>query len=321
MKILVLGGDGFIGSHFVDRAVRLGHEVTVFDRFPDNTSRNLEHQRGKINFFCGDFANREELWAALENQDIVYHFISASTPVTSWENPYIEIEENIKFSVQFFELAAGRGVRKIVLPSSGGSIYGRQHGMITEVTAPKPFTPYAIGKLTTEYFLNYFREHSNIAADIYRIGNAYGPRQPMDLQQGVIGVWMGKILRNEEICVYGDSHILRDYVYVEDIAYLLTHSLTHPDSSDVYNIGTGRGVSVLDLLDIFREVIDIPFKYKIYSKRKFDNTSVILDSSKLAAFFPGLKFQKIEEKIRDTWLDTRSNYNKIYSTVKGGARK
>ncbi len=310
MNILVLGGDGFIGSHFVDQAVALGHKVTVFDRFPYHVSKNLEQQQGKIEIISGEFANREQLSNALKGQDIVYHFICITNPATSWADPFIEIDENLKLSVQLFEIAVARNVKKIVFPSSGGTIYGRQYGTLKEDTLSRPFNPYGITKLATEHFLYYFHERNGIAADIYRIGNAYGPRQPMDTPQGVISVWMGKILANEEIMIYGDSETLRDYIYVEDVAYLLTHSLKDISMSDCYNLGVGYGISVMDLFDIFRTSIDSPFKYKINPRRKFDNTSVVLDSSKLTSFFPNFKFQKIESKIRETWLYVKNQFEK-----------
>jgi len=315
MNILVLGGDGFIGSHFVDKAVSLGHEVTVFDRFPYNVSKNLEHQRGNIRFIDGEFANREQVAASLENQTVVYHFICATNPATSWHDPFIEIETNLKSSMEFCDLAASAGVKKIVFPSSGGAVYGRQDSVIRENTLPRPFNPYGITKLTTEFFLGYFRERTGMAVDIYRIGNAYGPRQPMDSPQGVIAVWMGKILKGDPIEVYGGAGAVRDYVYVEDIANFITHSINDLESSDTYNLGTGRGISVLELLDIFHAAIDRPFKYEISPHRQFDNTIAILDSSKLLSFFSDSEFQRIEDKIADTWQYAKEHYRPAVSRI------
>ena len=301
MKILVLGGDGFMGSHFIDRAVSLGHEVTVFDRFPYQTSRNLEHQRGKIHFISGEFANREILSKALERQEIAYHFICATTPIESWNDPSLEIEENLRTSLQLCELAALRGVRKIVFASSGGTVYGPQNQPVDEKATPNPFSPYGITKLATEYFLNYFRVHSGVAADIYRIGNAYGPRQSMWRPQGVIAVWMRDILAGQEIQVYGDKTTLRDYVYIGDVTFLMIHSLEDPDSSGIYNLGTGRGTSILQLLNIFQTVVDASIRYRIHPKRPSDNAVIVLDSSKLLTHFPGFQFQTLEDKIPETW--------------------
>ena len=301
MKILVLGGDGFLGSHFVDQAVSQGHEVTVFDRFPYQTSRNLEHQRGNIRFISGEFANREMLSDALKNQDIVYHFICATTPIESWNDPYIEIEENLRTSLQLCELAVQQGVRKIVFASSGGTVYGPQKRPVDEKATPHPFSPYGITKLATEYFLNYFREHSGITTDVYRIGNAYGPRQSMGRPQGVISVWMRDILAGTEVQVYGDETTLRDYVYIKDISFLMTHSLRGLGSSEVYNLGTGKGTSIIQLLNVFRAVLDTSIQYRIHPRRPSDNAVIVLDSSKLLAHFPGFQFQTLENKILETW--------------------
>ena len=301
MKILVLGGDGFLGSHFVDQAVILGHEVTVFDRFPYEVSRNLEHQRGKIRFISGEFANRDDLAKSLDGQDIVYHFICATNPAESWNDPFIEIEENLRPSIKLFELAASKGVKKIVFPSSGGTVYGPQYKPVDEKAVPRPLSPYGIAKLATEHFLLYFQEHSGIQVDIYRIGNPYGPRQPLQRAQGVIAVWMRDILSGLEIQVYGDQSTLRDYIYIKDVSYLMTHSLNKLASSGVYNLGSGVGTSIIRLLEIFQTVVVEPFRHHIHTRRPLDNPSIILDSNKLIAHFPGFKFQKLEDKLSETW--------------------
>jgi UDP-glucose 4-epimerase len=318
MKILALGGDGFLGSHFVDQAVSLGHEVTVFDRFPYQISRNLEHQRGKIRFVSGEFANRETLSNALKAQDAVCHFICATTPVESWDDPYIEIEENLRATLQLCELAAQQHVRKIVFPSSGGTIYGPQNHTVDEKATPHPFSPHGITKLATEYFLNYFRQRSGLAADIYRIGNAYGPRQSMGRPQGVIPVWMRDILAGAEIQVYGDETTLRDYVYIKDIAFLMTHSLQDLDSSEVYNLGTGKGTSILQLLRIFQRVIDMPVRYRTHLRRPSDNAAIVLDSSKLLAHYPGFQFQTLEDKIPETWEYVKTWHREAGGTLAAG---
>ncbi|MDL1967963.1 MAG: NAD-dependent epimerase/dehydratase family protein [Deltaproteobacteria bacterium] len=320
MKILILGGDGFIGSHFVDQAVSLGHDVTVFDRFPYEVSMNLEHQRGKIRFISGEFANRDDLAKSLDGQDIVYHFICATNPAESWNDPFIEIEDNLRPSIKLFELAVSKRVKKIVFPSSGGTVYGPQYKPVDEKAVPIPLSPYGIVKLATEHFLLYFQEHSGIQMDIYRIGNPYGPRQPLKRAQGVIAVWMRDILRGLEIQVYGDQNTLRDYVYIKDVSYLMTHSLNSPASSGIYNLGSGAGTSIIRLLEIFQTVIDMPIKYRIHPKRQLDNTSIVLDSSKLVAHFPCFEFKRLEDKIFETWNYFKLPRPKLYRKLSVGKK-
>ncbi len=311
MKILVLGGNGFLGSHFVDKVVDLGHEVTVFDRVQPRVARNLEHLWGRIRFINGEFENRKVLREALEGQDIVYHFIGATYPLASWKDPFIEIDLTIRSSVSMFDIAVEEGVKKIVYPSSGGTVYGRQKSPFTEETPTQPFSPYGIAKLATEHFLSYYREANGVAADVYRIGNPYGPRQAIGSVQGVINVWMEAVLQGKEFLVFGDESNIRDYIYVGDVAHLMTHSLTDLGSSDTFNLGSGQGVSILELLEVFKEALDgEDLKYQVLPRRPSDNVASVLDTSKLLAHFPGFEFQDLAEKVLETWEDLKTRYTR-----------
>ncbi len=301
MNILVLGGDGFLGSYLVEYLVEAGHAVSVFDRFPFGVTRNLEHVRNQIKLFSGEFANREDISKAIEGQEVVYHCISATSPASSWNDPFIEIDENVRHSVQFFEIAAQQNLRKVVYFSSGGTIYGKHEGVIHEDVTPRPFTPYGIGKLTVEHFLNYYQNHGRLTVDIYRVGNAFGPRQPMHRPQGVIAKWMDSILTGEELLVYGDSTTVRDYIYASDTVRLMGQSLDNLTSTGTYNIGSGHGISIIELLETFKRVVDRPFTYRVLPRREFDNVSVILDNSRLLSRCPGFFFSDFEEKLSETW--------------------
>jgi UDP-glucose 4-epimerase len=302
MRILVIGGDGFMGSHVVDCLVERGHQVSVFDRCPYDVTKNLGHLEGKVQIISGEFANRHELRNAARGHEVLFHFVWASTPISSWNDPHLEIEENLRLSVQLTEVAAEEGVRKLVFPSSGGTVYGAQPNSTTsEDTMPQPFCPYGIAKLAAEHFLNYFRHITGLASDTYRIANAFGPRQSVRSPQGVIPVWMSKILSDSKITVYGDRTTLRDYVYVKDIAHLMMHSLEDLDRSETLNIGSGRGTSIMELLEIFKRVIGLPFQYETLARRPSDNTSIVLDNSRIRSHFPGFQFSDLEEKIAETW--------------------
>lgn len=307
MRVLVFGGDGFIGSYFVQHAVEAGHKVTVFDRFPFGESRNLEHLRGKISFFPGEFLNRADVENALVGHDVVYHCISMTNPASSWNDPFVEIDGNVRLSLQLFELAAHQGVSQIVFFSSGGTVYGKCNGIIHEDFLQKPFTPYGIGKVTIEHFLRYFAEHNDINATIYRIGNVFGPRQPMNRPQGVIAVWMNLILKGQELMIYGDSQTIRDYIYVGDVARLVGNALDFSEESGTYNIGSGRGVAITELLEIFKRVIDLEFTYRLLPRRDFDNESVVLDSRRLLSRLPDFAFTDLEEKLAETWYYVKNH--------------
>jgi len=321
VKVLVLGGDGFVGSHLVDVLVAQDHEVTVFGHFPDGITRRLKHVVDRITLLDGDFANRTDVVSAVTGQDVIYHLISATNPAVSWNDPFMEINLNISYSVQLFEIASAARVRKVVYLSSGGTVYGKQQGIITEDALPRPFSPYGIGKLTIEHFLNYYIDHGRLHADIYRVGNAFGTRQPIHEAQGVIANWMYRLLNDESLLVYGDNETLRDYIFVEDVAYLITNSVRAIDESNTYNLGSGRGVSILELLNIFVKIFDFPVKYNILPRRDHDNLSVILDSKRLLSRFPDFKFMPLETALKATWAHVkktcycRRSENQQYSAI------
>lgn len=308
MNVLVVGGDGFLGSHLVEALVRAGHDVAVLDRFPDGTSRHLKAVEDRVRLVSGDLSARGPAEEALAGREVVFHFACATNPVASWNDIPLEIEENLRPSILLFERAAAAGVRKIVFPSSGGTVYGRQEGRLTEERVPLPVSPYGIFKLTTEHLLRHFGGKCGLAADVYRIANAYGPRQPVASGQGVIAIWMRQIVEGRVVHVYGDERTRRDYVHVGDVAALMQHSLRDLSASDVYNLGTGRGTSVLELLDIFRRRVHASFPCERHPRRPSDAEASVLDSGKLLSHFPGFRFAELEDKIGETWDDFRARF-------------
>jgi Nucleoside-diphosphate-sugar epimerases len=304
-KVAVFGGDGFIGSYFVEVLIGLGCEVTVFGHTRHGAGGNLAHLEGRFRRVLGEFSDQKAVASALLGQDVAAHFILASTPVGSWGAPLQTIEADLKPSVLFFEQCARLGVRKVIFASSGGSLYGPQPGDILEEATASPFNPHGIIKLCEEHFLNYFKEHSGLASDCYRIGNAYGPRQPLGRPQGVIGAWIGRILDGLPIEIYGDGETVRDYVHAADAARLMAYSLRDLAASDTFNIGTGRGTSVLELLSLFRNVHPQPFEYRLHPRRALDNTRAVLPSDKLLRNFPGFVFRGLEDGVRECFAWAR----------------
>ena len=286
LNVLVTGGSGFIGSHFVREAKAAGHNVDVLNR-PDPAQ-------------TGDESSR--IRTALKGKDVLYHLAWDSNPVAGWRNPLVEVEANLQNSIRLFEACVDQGVKKVVFASSGGTIYGPQKGVITEDMIPRPFNPYGIGKLTTEHFLNYYGQRTGLVSDVYRIGNVYGPGQRTDRLQGVIALWMKHILERGKIDVYGGASTIRDYIHVSDMAQLLMHSVDDLDHGDVYNLGVGKGTSILEMLELFQGAIDVPFEYEMHERRGLDNTSCILNTDRLLAFFPGFEFRKLEDEIGPTWV-------------------
>lgn len=305
-KVVVFGGNGFIGSHFVDRLVEWGHEVTVVDRFSAGRDNFNAASSRKVRTIRCDITDAEAFSGALDEGEIVYNFVSTFDPRSSWGKAIESVQTDLIQSMRLCELCVSHGIAKIVYLSSGGTVYGPQSGVTTEQCLPRPFNPHGICKLATEHFLEYYKVRDGIAADIYRIGNVFGPRQSMRAVQGVIAIWMRKILDGEPIEVYGDNETRRDYIFVRDAAYLLGHSLLDLGMSDTYNLGTGHGVSIIELLDIFKETIDMPFESRVYPRRPSDNTNAVLSGEKLCRHHPLFRFQDLKPMIKHTWDHVKS---------------
>jgi UDP-glucose 4-epimerase len=298
-KCLVLGANGFIGSHLVDALVAGGHTVRAFDRFHNDETNFFSSK--KVEIVAGDFLNRDGLSKSLEGIDYVFHFISTTTPITSENDPLVDIETNIRMSVQLFEECVSAGVKKVIFASTGGAIYGDNSSEhVTEDVLPLPVSPYAIGKLSIEHYLRYFAKKRGLDSVIFRISNPYGERQSLNAKQGVIPIFLQHIYRDEPITVLGDGSMIRDYIYVKDVAQLIVSSFASA-TQPVYNLGSGQGVSVNELVTTIQKIV--PHNLQVEHKENLTTfvDKIVLDTTRFTTEFGNIKALSLEEGIRNTW--------------------
>lgn len=300
-RILVLGANGFIGSHLASHlATHSKISLSLFSRGFSAATAQLASKH-KIKLFKGDFQNTACLRKVLEGQEIVYHLISETFPASSWHTPVSDVEKNLLPTLRFLKAAGSAGVKKIAFVSSGGTVYGHTGGVLDENALPRPFSPHGIIKLCIEHFLNYASVKYGLAFDIYRVANPYGPDQNTK-GLGVIAAWLRRILNNEEIIIYGNGKVVRDFIYIKDVIRLLALSTVKSVShSDVYNISTGKGVSLNQLAAELRRVIPRSFRVVHMPARQSDNSLAVLNNSKIMKKFPGLKLQSLGEGLLKTW--------------------
>jgi UDP-glucose 4-epimerase len=214
MNILVLGGNGFIGSHLVDKLLFEGHSVRVFDK-------NKEHYRKVlpgVDYHLGEFGNRGLLSDALNGIDVVVHLICTTLPKTSNDDPVFDIQSNVVESLFLFEQCVTNNIKKIIFASSGGTVYGVPQSVpVPEENPTTPICSYGISKLTIEKYLSLFKQLHNLNSVIIRPSNPFGSRQNPFGIQGAIPVFLGKILRNERIQIWGTGDVIRDFIYIEDL--------------------------------------------------------------------------------------------------------
>jgi UDP-glucose 4-epimerase len=299
-KCLVLGANGFIGSHLVDELVKNGDEVRAFDRFGERPVSFTDNE--KIEKVSGNFLNRGDLDDALNGIDYVFHFISTTTPATAENDPLIDVDTNIRVSIELLEECVKHKIKKVVFASTGGAIYGdvNTDEPLSEKTNPQPVSPYAIGKLTIEHYLRYFNRKFDLPTLAFRISNPYGKRHSPINRQGVIPIFLHHIAQDEPITVLGDGSMVRDYVYVEDVAKIVAGCFKDA-KQPLYNLGSGEGVSLNELIDVIKRVTGRDVKIEQRPKPPTFVQKVVLDVGLLKNEFNIKPETSLEEGIKETW--------------------
>jgi UDP-glucose 4-epimerase len=270
MRCLVLGGGGFIGSSIVDALLSKGHEVRVLERPGLKRYRQFSTIE-PIQWIAGDLQSAGDMSAAVEGIDIVFHLVSTTIPKSSNDDPLYDVESNLMGTLRCLEYSVKAKVRKVIFISSGGTIYGTpQQIPIPETHSTDPVVSYGITKLAIEKYLYlYFRLHG-LDYTVLRVSNPYGVRQSPYGPQGAIAVFLAKALSREPIEIWGDGSVVRDYVYIDDVVEAFEKVMSHQGEPRIFNIGSGEGTSINQLLQVMEEVIGHSITRKYLSGRPFD---------------------------------------------------
>lgn len=299
-KCIVFGGNGFLGSYLVDELVQAGHSVAVFGR--PSTGSNLYVSEGVTRLF-GDLLNENDIRTALSGQDYVFHFVSTTTPATADSDPVYDIQTNIVASVRLFEQCVDAGIKRVYFASSGGAIYGDQtKDSFSEEDKTCPVSPYAIGKLTIENYLRFFLKKHGLDYVVFRISNPYGERQNLGKLQGVIPIMLRKAQGGEDISVIGDGTMVRDYIAAEDAAAMMIQVVNRADvSHHVYNIGSGSGSSVNDVVDAIKRASGVELKLTYVPKPPTFVDRITLDIGRYEGEFGAASITSLEDGVAKLW--------------------
>lgn len=295
-RVVVLGASGFLGSAMATHLASLGHEVIAYWRQPKSEVANLPNVQSVI----ADLRDTWILSDVIENADVVYHFASATHPSLFYANPSAEYWEALQPLLVMMETAARGKVRKIVFPSSGGTIYAASEKARTEESRLDPKSPYAIFKLAAEQLLLHADRLGQLSVDIFRIGNPYGPGQRARPGQGVLPHWIDAIQNKRPIKVFGDGSAERDYVFIEDLCRMMAVSTDRLDESGIYNLGTGKAVSLNELLGHIQSHLSEPHPVENVPGRAVDVQSIALDTEKLLSLIPDFRFTPLTDGIQRT---------------------
>lgn len=297
MNALVLGGTGFIGSSVVDGLLAAGHRVRVFSRSPERFRPPLPG----VDYRLATLDNIPALVEACAGVEVVYHLISTTVPATSNRDPVFDIESNLVAMVRLLQVVRDSGVRRLVYLSSGGTVYGTPETVpIPESHPLRPICSYGIVKVAAENYLHMFHALHGLNHVVLRASNPYGERQGHYGVQGIIGTFLNKLRNGEELEVWGDGSLVRDFLHVDDLARLCV-AAGESERVGIYNAGSGRGHSIREVLASIEKAVGRPLPLTWRPGRAFDVPQVVLDITRAGADFAWRPEIELAEGIRRTW--------------------
>jgi UDP-glucose 4-epimerase len=304
---VVTGGAGFIGSHLVDRLLADGRRVRAVDNFVTGGPHNLKHLAGEARFELveADIRDRAGTKTALMGAERIFHLAALADIVPSIQNPEGYYDTNVTGTFNVLQAARAMDVRRLVYAASS-SCYGIPDNYPTSEEAEiRPEYPYALTKFLGEQLVMHWSQIYGLPAASLRFFNVYGPRARTSGTYGaVFGVFLAQLLADQALTVVGDGEQTRDFTYVGDVADAVATVGGYDDSGEVFNVGTGKDVSVNRLVELLGagEVIHIP-------KRPGEPDCTLADVTRINQRFGWVSQVPIEDGVRimldniDYWRD------------------
>ncbi|MCK5811793.1 MAG: NAD-dependent epimerase/dehydratase family protein [Clostridiales bacterium] len=294
MKVAVIGGLGFIGSHIVDILISNNHEVAIYDDCSTGTMDNLNK---KASLFIGDILQYSDLNSFFERTkpDVVCHHAAQIDVQTSLKEPRKDASINIMGTINVLEMCVRHKVKRIVYASSA-AIYGNPKYLgVDEKHEKNPESFYGLSKEIPERYIKMYAKSHNISYGILRYANVYGPRQKAKGEGGVVSIFTNKMKNNEECYIYGNGEQTRDFVFVKDIALANLLAIEKNDNFTV-NISTALEVSVNELFNIMK---------KVYNYKKEVN------------YLPAREGDILKSYLTNDLAKIKLNFTYYYSLIKG----
>ena len=254
--VLVTGGAGFIGSNLVESLLKKGCQVRILDDLSTGKEKNLSSFSEKFEFFKGSLLDENLLKKCLKNVDIVFHTAAIPSVPRSVKEPLPTSKINILGSLNVLENARMAKVKRLI-NSSSSSVYGDTDVLPKhEEMPPQPLSPYAIAKLSIEYFGRVYSNLYHLEVFNLRYFNVFGPRQdPLSNYAAVIPLFIKAFLKNESPIIYGDGEQTRDFTFVNDVVQANLKAATAKTGiGDNFNIAGGQKISINDLVKLIQKI-------------------------------------------------------------------
>lgn len=302
-RVLVTGGAGFIGSHLVEALVARGTTVRVVDNLATGHRSNLEHLGVSYEWVEGDLADLSTCQGAVEGVDAILHEAAIPSVPRSVAEPIESHDSGPTATLNVLEAARRAGVRRVVFAASS-SAYGETEELPKhEAIVPDPLSPYAAGKLAGEHYVRVYARTMGLDGVSLRYFNVFGPRQdPSSPYSGVISLFARAMAEGRRPIIYGDGLQTRDFTYVANVVEANLRALDFPGKLDgrAINVGTGRRVSLLDLVAAINDALGTSLEPEFRPERPGDVRDSQADLARARALIGYEPVVDFEEGLRRT---------------------
>ena len=276
-KILITGGSGFVGTNFIDKLPKDKYEIF-----------SIDIEKPKINF---DVVNYEKMdirskqigdFIKKIDPSIILHLAAQSSVSVSSKDPVLDNDVNLNGSLNLFLNSTKSNVEHFISFSTGGAIYGEELGKnFKESDATKPLSPYGISKLNFENYLNYFAtiKKFDCKTTILRPSNIFGPWQNPHGEAGVVSIFADKMLKNENVSIFGNGSEYRDYIYIDDVTEFIFKIIKNKVEG-TFNISSGKITKTIEIFDSISSIIGYKKPPIFFNKREGDIFGIEIDNSK-----------------------------------------
>ena len=299
MKIVILGAAGFIGTNLtIELAKNTSNRITLVDKNRLYFSRDV--LADNVEIVESDLSLNMD-YSVLENSDVVFHLVSTNVPTTSNQHISQDIEANVLFSSHLFEACVRYRVKKVVFISSGGTVYGKESSCpLSEGTPTNPISSYGVQKITIEKLLYLYNYMYGLDYRIVRLANPYGPYQRPNGILGAVTTFTYKALKGDEITVYGDGSVVRDFIYIDDAIRGIMNIVDGENKHHTFNLGCGHGTSITEVLTAVKKALGCELNVFYKAGRSVDVPVNYLDIRRYEKYYGRLNPIALEDGIKRT---------------------